>query len=106
EDSGVKLLPVPREYLHGKILAHDVVNTETGEIIAKANEGLTAASVQKLVEANIIEVYISKVNPLYTNVRNRGLYISNRLRIDPPKRRMEALDEIYLMMLPGEPPTK
>ena len=53
EDSGVKLLPVPREYLYGKVLAHDVVNTDTGEIIAKANEVLTAASVQKLVEADI-----------------------------------------------------
>ena len=53
EDSGVKQLPVPRDYLYGKVLAHDVVNTETGEIIAKANEVLTAASVEKLVEAGI-----------------------------------------------------
>ena len=34
---------VPQEYLIGKILAHDVVNTETGEILAKANEMLTIA---------------------------------------------------------------
>ena len=101
EDSGVKLLPVPREYLHGKILAHDVVNTETGEIIAKANEVLTAASVQKLVEAGITEV-----NTLYTNDLDRGPYISDTLRIDPTKTRMEALVEIYRMMRPGEPPTK
>src|SRR5215510_8126413 len=33
EDAGVKQLPVPPEYLHDKILAHDVVNTETGEIL-------------------------------------------------------------------------
>src|ERR1700689_5213877 len=101
EDSGVKQLPVPREYLHGKILAHDVVNTETGEIIAKANEVLTAASVQKLVEAGITEV-----NTLYTNDLDRGPYISDTLRIDPTKTRMEALVEIYRMMRPGEPPTK
>jgi DNA-directed RNA polymerase subunit beta len=101
EDSGVKLLPVPREYLHGKILAHDVVNTDTGEIIAKANEVLTAASVQKLVEAAITEV-----NTLYTNDLDRGPYISDTLRIDPTKTRMEALVEIYRMMRPGEPPTK
>ena len=37
-------LPVPPEYLVGKVLAHDVVNTETGEILAKANEMLTAAT--------------------------------------------------------------
>jgi DNA-directed RNA polymerase subunit beta len=69
EDSGVKQLPVPREYLQGKVLAHDVVNTGTGEIIAKANEVLTAASLQKLVEAGITEI-----NTLYTNDLDRGPY--------------------------------
>ena len=101
EDSGVKQLPVPREYLQGKVLAHDVVNTGTGEIIAKANEVLTAASLQKLVEAGITEI-----NTLYTNDLDRGPYISDTLRIDPTKTRLEALVEIYRMMRPGEPPTK
>src|SRR4249920_237394 len=53
EDAGVKQLPVPQEYLHEKILAHDVVNKETGEILAKVNEKLTAATVAKLIEAGI-----------------------------------------------------
>ena len=44
EDAKVKRLRVPREYVYGKVLAHDVVNTDTGEILAKANEVLTAAS--------------------------------------------------------------
>ncbi len=48
EDAKVKRLPVPRDYLYGKILAHDVVNNDTGEILAKANEELTAATVEKL----------------------------------------------------------
>ena len=41
EEAGVDRLPVPTEYLIGKVLAHDVVNTETGEILAKANEVLS-----------------------------------------------------------------
>jgi DNA-directed RNA polymerase subunit beta len=101
EDSGVKQLPVPREYLQGKVLAQDIVNTETGEIIAKANEVLTAASLQKLVEAGITEI-----NTLYVNDLDRGPYVSDTLRIDPTKTRLEALVEIYRMMRPGEPPTK
>ena len=56
EDAKVQRLRVPREYVYGKILAHDVVNTETGEIIAKANDVLTAASVEKLIEVGITEV--------------------------------------------------
>src|ERR1700733_6956401 len=101
EEAGVKRLRVPREYIQGKVLAHDVVNTGTGEIIAKANEVLTAASLQKLVEAGITEI-----NTLYTNDLDRGPYISDTLRIDPTKTRLEALVEIYRMMRPGEPPTK
>src|SRR6187200_2469575 len=101
EDAGVKKLTVPREYIYGKILSHDVVNTDTGEVLAKANEVLTAASVEKLIEAGIAEV-----NTLYTNDLDRGPYISDTLRIDPAKTRLEALVEIYRMMRPGEPPTK
>src|SRR6187401_1627936 len=101
EDAGVKKLTVPREYVYGKILSHDVVNTDTGEVLAKANEVLTAASVEKLIEAGIAEVMT-----LYTNDLDRGPYISDTLRIDPAKTRLEALVEIYRMMRPGEPPTK
>src|SRR6186713_2271319 len=101
EDAGVKKLTVPREYIYGKILAHDVVNTDTGEVLAKANEVLTAASMEKLIEAGINEV-----KTLYTNDLDRGPYISDTLRIDPAKTRLEALVEIYRMMRPGEPPTK
>jgi DNA-directed RNA polymerase subunit beta len=101
EDSGLKLLPAPRDYLYGKVLAHDVVTADTGEIIAKANEVLTAASVEKLIEAGI-----TRIHTLYTNDLDRGPYISDTLRIDPTKTRLEALVEIYRMMRPGEPPTK
>ncbi len=101
EDAGVRKLHVPRDYLYGKVLAHDVVNNDTGEIIAKANEVLTAASVEKCLEVGITEI-----NTLYTNDLDRGAYISDTLRIDPTKTRLEALVEIYRMMRPGEPPTR
>ena len=101
EEAKVTRLRVPREYLYGKILSHDVVNTETGEILAKANEVLTAASVEKLIQSGI-----TQVNTLYVNDLDRGAYISDTLRIDPTKTRFEALVEIYRMMRPGEPPTR
>jgi DNA-directed RNA polymerase subunit beta len=101
EEAGVTRLNVPRDYIYGKILAHDVVNGDTGEIIAKANEVLTAASVESMIEAGIGEI-----RTLYTNDLDRGPYISDTLRIDPTKTRLEALVEIYRMMRPGEPPTK
>src|SRR3982075_1868480 len=101
EEAQVKRLPVPTEYMQGKVLAHDIVNTETGEILAKANEILTVPTVGKLIESGI-----SEIRTLYVNDLDRGPYISDTLRIDPTKTRLEALVEIYRMMRPGEPPTK
>jgi DNA-directed RNA polymerase subunit beta len=101
EVANVKKLAVPRDYIYGKIVSHDVVNTDTGEILVKANEVLTAASVEKLIESGI-----KQVNTLYVNDLDRGAFISDTLRIDPTKTRLEALVEIYRMMRPGEPPTK
>jgi DNA-directed RNA polymerase subunit beta len=101
EEAGVKRLPVPTEYLQGKVLSHDIVNTETGEILAKANEILSVPTVAKLIESGITEI-----RTLFVNDLDRGPYISDTLRIDPTKTRLEALVEIYRMMRPGEPPTK
>ena len=101
EKSTVKAISVPREYLEGKVLAHDVVDTETGELLAAANDELTA----EIVEA-IIEKGIASIDTLYVNDLDQGPYLSNTLRIDSTQTRLDALVEIYRMMRPGEPPTK
>ena len=99
--SSTDSLVVPIEYLDSKILSHDIIDEETGEILAAANEILTAELIEQLIENKI-----DKINVLYVNDLDKGAYISNTLRIDPSSDRMEALVEIYRMMRPGEPPTK
>ncbi len=94
-------LVVPREYLEGKILAHDVVDKETGELLAAANDELTDELIEALIAAGV-----EHVRTLYVNDLDHGAYISNTLKIDPSTTRLEALVEIYRMMRPGEPPTK
>jgi DNA-directed RNA polymerase subunit beta len=101
EKAGVKKLEVPREYLVGKTLAHNVVDTETGELIANANDEIT----EELVEA-LIEKGVKDIRTLFTNDLDHGPYISDTLRIDPTSNALEAMVEIYRMMRPGEPPTK
>ena len=101
EKSTVKKLVVPTEYLETKILAHDIIDTETGELLAAANAELLPEVVELLIENGI-----EHIQTLYTNDLDRGPYISNTLKIDPSTTRLEALVEIYRMMRPGEPPTK
>ena len=101
EKAGVRHLDVPTDYLVGRIVAHDVVDKKTGELLAQANDELDAAAVDKLIEAGI-----TKIGALYVNDLDRGPFVSNTLRIDSTQTRLEALVEIYRMMRPGEPPTK
>jgi DNA-directed RNA polymerase subunit beta len=43
EQSGTKFISVPEDFLLGRVLAKNIVDPDTGEIIAKANEELTEA---------------------------------------------------------------
>jgi DNA-directed RNA polymerase subunit beta len=101
EKANVKQLDVPAEYLAGKILAHDIIDTESGELLATANDEITVELVEKLIESGV-----KKIETLYVNDLDRGAFISNTLRIDATTSKLEALVEIYRMMRPGEPPTK
>ncbi|MGH8273829.1 MAG: DNA-directed RNA polymerase subunit beta [Gammaproteobacteria bacterium] len=101
EKAGLHDLVVPRDYALSKVLAHDVVDEETGEIIAAANSALDEEILGALVEKGI-----ESVGVLFVNDLNRGAYLSDTLRLDPTTTPLEALVEIYRMMRPGEPPTK
>lgn len=92
---------VPREYLIGKILGHNLVDETTGELIANVNDEVTDAHIQRCIESGITEI-----NTLFVNDLDRGAYISNAMRSDVTTNTLEALVEIYRMMRPGEPPTK
>src|SRR5687767_15272546 len=101
EQSGIAALAVPHEYLVGRILSHDVIDGNTGELLATANDEITDEQLAKFRKSGV-----DAVGTLWVNDLDRGPYLSNTLRIDPTKTQLEALVEIYRMMRPGEPPTK
>ncbi|MEE4361886.1 MAG: DNA-directed RNA polymerase subunit beta, partial [Pseudomonadales bacterium] len=101
EEAGIKRLDVPREYLMGRVLAKNIAHPETGELIAECNAEITAEMLDK-IDASGVKV----IDTIYTNELDCGPYVSDTLRIDPTRNRLEALVEIYRMMRPGEPPTK
>jgi DNA-directed RNA polymerase subunit beta len=101
QSAKIKNLEVPDEYLVGRILAHDIVDKKTGELLAASNTEVDATHLEKFRSAGV-----DQIGTLFVNDLDRGPYISNTLRIDPTKTPLEALVEIYRMMRPGEPPTK
>ncbi|MCG7998461.1 MAG: DNA-directed RNA polymerase subunit beta [Candidatus Thiodiazotropha lotti] len=101
EKAGVNKLDVPREFVYGKVLAHNVVDKGTGELVAEANSEITEEIFEKLIENGV-----KKLETLFTNDLDHGPFVSETLRIDPTTNELEAQVEIYRMMRPGEPPTK
>ncbi len=101
EESGMTRLAVPREYLLERVTAKDLVDESTGEVAVACNTIITEEVLEQLFELNV-----STVDTIYTNDLDCGPFISDTLRIDPTRNKLEALVEIYRMMRPGEPPTK
>jgi DNA-directed RNA polymerase subunit beta len=101
EEAGVSKLVAPFDFMEEKILAHDIVDKASGEIIARANTAITSELLNRFEEAGV-----TAFNILYTNDLNAGPYVSHTLGIDPTASQLEAQVEIYRMMRPGEPPTK
>ena len=101
EKAGVDALSVPEEYLLGRRLAKNVVDTSTGELIVECNTEITEELLVQLREKEI-----DSITTLYTNEIDCGPFISDTLAQDATRNELEALVEIYRMMRPGEPPTK
>ncbi|WP_340121135.1 DNA-directed RNA polymerase subunit beta [Methylobacter svalbardensis] len=99
--SGLTEVDVPKEYLVGKILGHNLIDQSTGELIANVNDGITLPIIDQCMESGIKEL-----NTLFVNDLDKGPYMSNAMRLDATSNSLEALVEIYRMMRPGEPPTK
>ena len=101
EKAGVERLDVPMEYLFGKTLAKDQIDSKTGELICPCNTEITPEVLERMAQGGI-----TLVETLYTNDLDCGSFISDTLKLDATNSALEALVEIYRMMRPGEPPTK
>ncbi|WP_131110475.1 DNA-directed RNA polymerase subunit beta [Sulfuricystis thermophila] len=100
-EAGIKKLAVPEEFLLGRVVAQNIVDPTTGEILANANDEITESLLAKLLEAGV-----ETLQTLYINDLDRGPYISQTLRIDETADQWAARVAIYRMMRPGEPPTE
>ena len=101
EQTGTTHLSVPEDLLIGRIVARDMVDPDSGEIVARANDELTETLLKKLRGAGIQELPC-----LFTNELSQGAYISQTLAIDETADQTAARVAIYRMMRPGEPPTE
>jgi DNA-directed RNA polymerase subunit beta len=99
--AGIKQIAVPEDFLVGRVIAQNIIDKDSGEIIANANDEITEALLAKLIEAGI-----DSLQTLYISDLDRGGFISQTLRADDTVSKQAARVAIYRMMRPGEPPTE
>ncbi|MCD6376934.1 MAG: DNA-directed RNA polymerase subunit beta [Caldisericaceae bacterium] len=86
-------------YLIGQMLAADVVDTSTGEIVAEQGRDITQELLEQCLELGIKKLKI--VRP--SDINNPNLVL-NTLRKDSAKTEAEAIEAIYRQLRSGEPP--
>ncbi len=101
QEAGIDKLAVGVDFLVGRVLANDIVDKDSGEIVANANDEITETLLEMLTASGI-----SKIHTLFTNDLDQGAYISQTLRIDETTDQWTARVAVYRMMRPGEPPTE
>lgn len=100
ESAKITKIAMTDDNLYGRVVAKHVINAETGEVVANANDEVTPELLLKIREAGIENIQL-----LYLNDIDRGPWVSNTLRMDEVSDEKNARYAIYRMMRPGEPPT-
>ena len=99
-EEGLEKLRVSDDELIGRFLADELVSFETGEIFAEAGDEITEDLLGELLELGYSDINVLDIDPV-----NKGPFIRNTLAADKSSDTLTALEEIYRVMRPGEPPT-
>ena len=96
-NEGLKEIYVKNESLYGKFLHKEIIiSEETFNIGTELNDTI----LQKIIDANISTIEISTTNSI-----NKGPYLLHTILNDKNKTKNDAINEIYKILRPGEPPT-
>src|SRR5712692_7525676 len=88
-----------RERQGPHVLAFDVADPGTGEVLADGGKELSETLKRKLLKAGL-----TKVDVLLPAGRSESPLIKNTLLKDPTRSEAEALEQIYALLRPGEAP--
>ncbi|SNT40442.1 DNA-directed RNA polymerase subunit beta [Granulicella rosea] len=96
----IEAVEVETSEFDGAMIAADVVDMSTGELLYEANQELTADKLHKIIQSGVtsFEVFFPERDDV-------GNIITNTLRRDSVRKPEEALIEIYRKLRPGDPPT-
>lgn len=97
----VQELIIPDKFMCDHTLADEIVDHDSGEVLFAANTKITEEVLRTSEEH-----FISEIKVIYVSETGSGPYISDTLRLDGVDSQKEALEMIYRVLRPGEPPTR
>src|SRR5262249_8658299 len=100
EQRKIESIPVNLEELEGGYFARDLVNEETGELLASSNQEFT-----KNIGEQILLHNVKQFDLFFPERTEVGIVLSNTLRKDTTATADDAYKEIYRRLRPGDPPT-
>ncbi|HAA03495.1 MAG TPA: DNA-directed RNA polymerase subunit beta, partial [Syntrophobacteraceae bacterium] len=100
QEAGIERLPMKVAELIGRILAHDVIDYGTGEILAECNEAVSDKLLVDLRDRGIAQLEL-----LHVEGQDISPSFRNTLLVDKVTNQEEALLEIYRRLRPSNPPT-
>ena len=99
-DEGLKNILVSSDYFLDKYIKNNLLNPLTGEIFLKIGSSISKENLDNILELNINTLTIADVDPI-----NKGSYLLDTLNIEKNNSKEEAINDIYKVLRPGEPPS-
>ena len=99
-DSGLKNILVNFEYFLNKYIKNDLNDTSIKEVFLKAGQPIDAEVLERIKKLNINSITVADIDPI-----NRGPYLIETLNTDKNITKEEAINDVYKVLRPGEPPS-
>jgi len=99
-DDGLKNIALNSDYFIGKYIKKDLQNPVNKEVFLKSGSLITKEDIDKILEYEISTVDIADIDTV-----TKGPYLIDTLNIDKNNSKEEAINDIYKVLRPGEPPS-
>ena len=99
-DEGLKNVLFTSDYFLGKYIKNNITNPINNEIFLKSGSAIDQENLNNISKYNISTLEIADVDPI-----TKGSYLIDTLNIDKNDSKMEAINDIYRVLRPGEPPS-
>ena len=99
-NEGLKNILVSSDYFIGKYIKTNLTIPTTKEVFLRSGAAIQQEDLDKILELDIDTLTIADVDPI-----NKGSYLIDTLNIDKNNSKTDAINDIYKVLRPGEPPS-